>query len=284
MKISEFKEVASRYKVIFFDAYGVLRDYKGSVEGIEKTFAWLEDQGKRYFIITNDASRSPQALAEQYHRLGHENIKSSHVISSGMLSRKFLKSKVKSGQVVFVGPSSAAYFIESIGLEPVHISEVELEDLNGIKAVALLDDEGFDWQEDLNKVVNLIRFKNIPVLVANTDMGYPTSEGEVAIAIGGMAEMIEKLVGKVFIKFGKPDSLMFNFAFNHFAQHGVDAELHEVLMVGDTLTTDIIGGNKYGLDTALVLTGNTLKDDAEVLIRSTGIRPTYVLETAGITE
>ncbi len=281
MQISQFEEVAEKYKVIFFDAYGVLKNYQGSVPGIEQTFKWLEAHNKHYFIITNDASRSPKALAEQYHKLGHTNVDASHIVSSGMLARNFLKHKVKSGKVVYVGPDTAAYFMESIGLEAVHVSQLDLENLTDIQALALLDDEGFDWQVDLNKVVNLLRFKNVPVLVANTDLGYPSSERNVAIAIGGIAEMIEKLVNKVFIKFGKPGAQMFNFAFNHFSDYGVEAGLDDVLMVGDTLTTDIVGGNKYGLDTALVLTGNTLKEDAEILIRATGITPTYVMETAG---
>lgn len=51
-------------------------------------------------------------------------------------------------------------------------------------------------------------------------------------------------------------------------------------MVGDTLHTDILGGNKFGLDTALVLTGNTQAEDAEVRIRSTGIIPTYICVSA----
>ena len=38
-----------------------------------------------------------------------------------------------------------------------------------------LDDEGFDWCQDLNKTVNLIRKKTIPVIVANTDRAYPLS-------------------------------------------------------------------------------------------------------------
>jgi len=51
-------------------------------------------------------------------------------------------------------------------------------------------------------------------------------------------------------------------------------------MVGDTLHTDILGGNKFGLDTVLVYTGNTLPEDAATSITSTGIVPTYICETA----
>ena len=55
-------------------------------------------------------------------------------------------------------------------------------------------------------------------------------------------------------------------------------------MVGDTLRTDILGGNKFGFDTVLVLTGNTQPQDAEIQIRSTGIIPTYVCESVVITD
>jgi ribonucleotide monophosphatase NagD (HAD superfamily) len=51
-------------------------------------------------------------------------------------------------------------------------------------------------------------------------------------------------------------------------------------MVGDTLQTDILGGNKFGLDTVLVLSGNTLPADVDTNIASTGIAPTYICESA----
>lgn len=51
-------------------------------------------------------------------------------------------------------------------------------------------------------------------------------------------------------------------------------------MVGDTLRTDILGGNKFGLDTVLVLSGNTLPQDANTRITATGILPTYICESA----
>jgi ribonucleotide monophosphatase NagD (HAD superfamily) len=91
--------------------------------------------------------------------------------------------------------------------------------------------------------------------------------------------MVEKIVGKNFIRFGKPDAQMFLLAYER-ALEDINVKRNEILMVGDTLYTDIIGGNKFGLDTALVLSGNTLPDMAKIRISSSGIIPTYVCETA----
>lgn len=51
-------------------------------------------------------------------------------------------------------------------------------------------------------------------------------------------------------------------------------------MIGDTLQTDILGGNKFGLDTMLVLTGNTLPQDYLTRIMGTGITPTFICHAA----
>ena len=73
---------------------------------------------------------------------------------------------------------------------------------------------------------------------------------------------------------------MFVYAYEHALNNGQLIDKNDILMVGDTLTTDILGGNKFGLDTALVLTGNTLPSQAEFYIQTTGIIPNYVCESA----
>jgi ribonucleotide monophosphatase NagD (HAD superfamily) len=50
----------------------------------------------------------------------------------------------------------------------------------------------------------------------------------------------------------------------------------DILMVGDTLETDILGGNKFGVKTMLVLSGNTREDSVDSRITSTGIIPDYI--------
>jgi len=279
IKTEGFKSVIDKYDVIFFDAFGVVKTYEGLMQGIENTFEYLQQKGKEYYIVTNDASRSPAQLAETYHRMGLTAITQDRIISSGMLAKEYLDLKVNDGTVAYLGTEDSAHYIESSGLHTLPIGKLDKHNIHDVSALVLLDDEGFDWSGDLNKVVNLLRTRTIPAIVANTDNTYPLNKHEVSIAIGGIATMIENIVGKNFIRFGKPDSQMFMFAYEMIREK-LQVGKKDILMVGDTLYTDIMGGNKFGLDTVLVLSGNTLPDDAETKIRSTGIIPTFICESA----
>jgi len=276
----DFRSVIDRYKIIFFDAFGVLKNYDGLVPGIEKTFAYLEAQRKEYYIVTNDASRSPHQLAASYHQMGLQAITHDRIISSGMLAKEYLDLKVNEGIVAYLGTTNSAHYIDSSGLHTLPVSAINHSNIDQVSAIVLLDDEGFNWFDDLNKTINILRRRTIPAIVANTDNTYPLSgNNEVAIAIGGIASMIETIVGKRFIRFGKPDSQLFMFAYD-LIRWRLDVTKKDILMVGDTLHTDIIGGNKFGLDTVLVLSGNTRPDDVEMRIHATGIVPTYICHNA----
>ena len=277
----DFKSVIDKYEIIFFDAFGVIKNYKGLVPGIEKTFEYLQAQGKEYYVVTNDASRSPIQLAESYHRRGLHAITADRIISSGMLAKEYLDLKVNDGIVAYLGTEDSAHYIDSSGLHTMPVGEINESNIDQVNAMVFLDDEGYDWFKDLNQTVNLLRKRNIPAIVANTDYAYPVNKHEVSIAIGGIAAMIEGVVGKEFIRFGKPDSQMFMFAYDLIREQRAIAK-KDIVMVGDTLYTDILGGNKFGFDTVLVLTGNTLPADVETKITSTGIVPSYICETAAI--
>jgi len=280
-RIDNFKSIIDKYKIVFFDAFGVIKNYSGLVPGIEKTFAYLEQEQKEYYIVTNDASRGPQQLAESYHRMGLTAITEDRIVSSGMLTKEFLDLKVEDGIVAYLGTSNSAHYIERSGLQTLPMSEINESNIDKVSVVIFLDDEGFDWCNDLNKTVNLLRKKPIPAIVANTDRAYPLTASNVSIAIGGIAAMIESVVGKQFIRFGKPDSQMFMFAYDLIREYRQIGK-SDIVMVGDTLNTDILGGNKFGLDTVLVLTGNTQAKDYEARINAAGIMPTYICDSAVI--
>lgn len=281
METVDFAEVAKRYRVLFFDAYGVLKNSRGILEGIDRTFDFLLDSHIDFYIVTNDASRSPQRLAAAYAEQGLAVVGADRIISSGMLATEYLRLKVKLGCVAYLGTEASAHYLQEVGLDTLSIADVDLDACEDINALVFLDDEGFDWNRDINKIVNLLRQRNIPVIVANTDRSYPVSSKEVAVAIGGVADMVEAITGRRFIKFGKPDAQMFIFAYDH-SQRVQEVGKEQILMVGDTLTTDILGGNKFGIDTALVLSGNTLRGSAAEQIHATGIIPDFICESAVI--
>jgi len=279
-RMRSFKNIVTNYKAVFFDAFGVLKNHQGLIPGIIKTFEFLDQKGIKYYILTNDSSRSPEALAKWYQDRGVWQVTSDKILSSGMLAMEFFKVKVTNGNAVaYLGTENSAHYIETAGLKTIAVKDVDFNNLDNIESFAFLDDEGFNWSEDINKTINLLRKKNMTVVVANTDINYPVSQNDISVAIGSLADMVEKIIGKMFIRFGKPDAQMFLLAFER-ALLDISVKRNEILMVGDTLYTDIIGGNKFGLDTVLVLSGNTLPDMAMIRISSSGIIPTYICDSA----
>ncbi|MCB1324232.1 MAG: HAD-IIA family hydrolase [Spirochaetales bacterium] len=273
-----FWEIAKNYRVIMFDAFGVLKNSHGIIEGVPDTVARFREAGIASYVLTNDASRSPQEMEKTYTHARHGAlIPATHIVSSGMLASEFLALKVRSGPVGYIGKEASAHYVRVAGLEPIPVDRVT--DPDSLRAFCLLDDEGFDWFLDINRAVNLLRRVNIPIVVANTDIAYPIDADDVAVAVGSLANMMEGIVRKTFIRFGKPDTQIFSFAYARVREAIPDIKKNEVLMVGDTLTTDIIGANKFGIDSALVLSGNTQRSRADVMIQASGIIPTFVFDS-----
>lgn len=282
MELSEFKKIALQYKVIFFDAFGVLKNHKGILPGVKEMLMFLEENNIDFYILTNDASRSPELLVRSYHEAGVFEVTKDKVISSGMLAREYIHYKVNDGTIAYIGTEASAHYLHKKGVSIISVRDLDIDNCENVRLLVFLDDEGFSWEQDLNKTLNLLRKNPMPVIVANTDGTYPVAKKEVAIAVGAIAEMIEKLARKTFIRFGKPDSQIFNYAFNY-AITDSSITKNDILMVGDSLITDIIGGNKFGIDTCLVLTGNILPENFELMISSLGIVPDYVCESVADT-
>jgi HAD superfamily hydrolase (TIGR01450 family) len=276
--LQSFRALAANYSVIFFDAYGVLKNFEGVIDGVLPALAELKRDGKELFIVTNDSSRSPKKMSQLYvHEELGEIFPEDRIISSGMLARDFLRAKVKAQTVAYLGKPDSAYYITSAGLSAIPLSECK--PTSDVGALALLDDEGFDWQPDINRAVNLLRHKTIPVVVANADKVYPVHRNDVAIAVGGIADLMESVLERRFVRFGKPDAYMFSYCFARASAITPGVRRKDILMVGDTLDTDIRGGNKFGIDTVLVLSGNTASEDYQFWIAASGVIPDYVCES-----
>ncbi|MDG2450994.1 MAG: HAD-IIA family hydrolase [Saprospiraceae bacterium] len=278
MYTTKFSEIVQKYDVVLFDSYGVLKNYNGIIEGARETMASLEKRKVPYRVLTNDASSSPKMLSEKF-EIGGLNIKTEHIVTSGMMAKSFLSTKSINGKVLYLGTENSSQYIIEANKEAISISDYDDSLIHEIGAVVFLDDEGYQWSTDINKAVNLLRKRTIPVIVANSDKLYPVAKNDVSIATGAIAQLVESILNRDFIHFGKPDVQMFAFAFDSLIKEHGELNKSKVLMVGDTLHTDILGGTKFGVDTLLVLSGNTSVKNAESMIQSTGVAPDYIAES-----
>ena len=278
MKHHSFLALAENFKAVFLDSYGVLKNYKGLIDGVQNSIDVLRSKNIAIRILTNDASRSQEQQAESFVRLGLQGIDASEIITSGMMARDFLQQKINSGKIAYLGTENSAHYILQSGLEHIAVSDIRMNDSDDISAFVFLDDEGFDWNYDINKTINLLRKINIPVIVANSDKIYPVSKSDVAVATGGIAKLVESILNKKFIHFGKPDTQMFIYAFEDLNRQS-NYVREDIVMVGDNLHTDILGGNKFGVKTVLVLSGNTRADTVDLQIESSGIIPDFICDS-----
>lgn len=276
-EFASFKKICESYRVIFFDACGVLKSSMGLFTGIGELLSKLKRQKKYFFVISNDASKSPAMSCSQYKVEGHGKLlEERQIITSGMLATKYLETNFGDKLVCYLGPDHSCYYLEKAGCQTVDL--LKMSESMIASAFVLLNSDGFDCLSGINKVVNLVRrLPEIELIAPNPDLIYPLGNGQVAVASGGLASLIENILGKKFIYFGKPNSDIFNYAVTIAKEYCHNLKISEILMVGDTISTDIVGAQRVGMDSALVLTGNTNISNYEIEVNKAGVEPNYLL-------
>jgi HAD superfamily hydrolase (TIGR01450 family) len=126
------------------------------------------------------------------------------------------------------------------------------------------------WAQLAQASFALQRRPEIPWIATNTDWTIPV-QGGVAPGNGALVSAVHLAVGRLATFAGKPEPEIFQVALERWA-----IEPTKTLMLGDRLDTDVLGANRAGIRSALVLTGI---DSAKTLLASdVSMRPDFVLE------
>jgi NagD protein len=124
--------------------------------------------------------------------------------------------------------------------------------------------------EKIEKAVKMV-FRGAKLIGTNPDLTGPTEDGIVP-ACKSLISSIELTTGREAYFVGKPNPLMMRHALKKLNCSRVDA-----VMIGDRMDTDILSGLESELDTVLVLTGVTKKED---LVKFP-YQPKFVLNDVG---
>lgn len=254
------KTLVSGYDALFLDLDGVI--YRGphavphAVESLTKCDIPLG-------YLTNNASRTPQAVAEQIATYGLPAT-ANDVVTSPQAAVKMLSGMIPPGSLVLVvGGEGLTSEVEAAGFSITRSAED--------KPAAVI--QGFSpevgWAQLAEASFALQRDESVVWVATNTDWTIPIERG-VAPGNGALVSAVHLAVGRLATFAGKPEKALFDVAIERFSQ------ATRPLMIGDRLDTDIKGANRAGIDSAIVLTG--IDQAKQVLAAAEDEQPTYILE------
>ncbi len=248
-------ELVERYSALLFDAYGVLSYTVGALPGAVPLIDRLNEMGKPYYVLTNDASALPESRAERYRSVGL-NVDANRIITSGSLLTGYFAAQGLVGvRSVVLGTEDSAEYVRRAGGVVVTPSQV-------FDALVVGDQSGFPFVQGVNAVLSAL-FRMIdagdaprlvlpnPDLVYPNDVGFGMASGSVALIIeAALRQRYPTRTGLEFERLGKPNGAIFEEAVRL-------TGTRDMVMLGDTLETDIRGANAFGIDSALVAGGVT---------------------------
>lgn len=263
----QFEILARHYDSFLFDGFGTLYNHGGHVyPGALESLQYLRAHGKNVRLLTNAASRPVYALQKELQDMGVE-FSVDEIISSGDLL-PLLNTALRIDNAFYLGKPEGLAFLHEAGITPSETPR---------SSTVILSLAVHDNDERLLAAETILREPRARLVVLNPDAWAPRPDGTRIPVSGAQAYKLQQATGCQTLYCGKPFPLLFEVALR-----SLIPSTGSVLMIGDTLGTDIAGATLAGIDSALIVGRNTptqtLRDDQYLL----GIRPTYLLESLSL--
>lgn len=246
-------------KCFICDMDGVIYHGNRLIPRVKEFVEWLDKNGKNFLFLTNSSERSPKELAQKLARMGL-NVGEEHFYTSALATASFLKSQCPGGSVYVIGEPGLinALYQEGFTMNDVNPDYVVFGETRSLN------------YEKIEKAIKLV-FGGAKLIGTNSDLSAKVESGIVP-ACRALISSIEMTTGRNAYFVGKPNPLMMRHALKKLDCHRVDAAI-----IGDRMDTDILSGIESELDTVLVLTGVTNKED----LINYAYQPKYVINDVG---
>ncbi|MEV0254802.1 HAD hydrolase-like protein [Streptomyces sp. NPDC050732] len=247
------------YDTALLDLDGVVYAGGRAIAHAVESLGTVRDSGMHLAYVTNNALRTPDAVAEHLTELGIAT-DGSDVITSAQAVARLVSEQVPEGaRVLVIGGEGLRVALRERGLEPV-----DSADDDPVAVVQGYGGPDMAWGRFAEACYAIAR--GVPWFASNTDLTIPSARG-IAPGNGAAVEVVRIATGAEPQVAGKPLPPMHR---ETILRTGAERPL----VVGDRLDTDIEGAFNGEVDSLLVLTGVT--DGAQLLAARPEHRPTYV--------
>jgi glycerol-1-phosphatase len=262
-------EIAAPYDVVLLDAYGVLNVGNRAVPGAVERVADLRRTGKRVVVVSNSAGYPRRVMMARYASLGFD-FAPGEVVSSRQALIAHLSGEVGRRWGAMLSPAHGTEDFGGIDLSLLGDDAAEYDRAEGF---LLVGSDG--WTEARQALIEAsLHARRRPVLVGNPDLVAPREDG-LSLEPGHYAHRLADRTGATPRFFGKPFRGIYELALSRLSPMPAP---DRVLMVGDTLHTDVLGGRSMGFATALMTDFGAFSGaDVDAAIAASGIAPDYVV-------
>lgn len=227
------------------DMDGVIYHGNQILPGVREFIQWLHDENKEYLFLTNNSGYTPRELNQKLARMGLD-VPEEHFYTSALATAAFLKEQAPGCSVFAIGEAGLLNALYDAGFT-----------MNDVNPDYVVVGEGRAYSLDtLTKATNLV-MAGAKLIGANSDVSGPIENG-IAPACRALVAPIEMATGKQAYFCGKPNPLMMRTGLNMLGVHS-----NEAAIIGDRMDTDMVAGIESGLDTVLVLSGVTSREEVD---------------------
>jgi NagD protein len=228
------------------DMDGVLVREEHAIPGADRFLARLRELGTPFLVLTNNSIYTPRDLAARLHASGLD-VPEEAIWTSALATARFLESQRPQGSAFVIGEAGLTTALHDAGYTLTERSP---------DYVVLGETRTYSF-ERITRAIRLI-VGGARFIATNPDATGPTADGPLP-ATGSVAALISRATGVEPYFIGKPNPLMMRSALN-----AIDAHSETAAMIGDRMDTDVVSGLEAGMETILVLTGITTREDAEL--------------------
>lgn len=242
--------LADEFDGLLIDLDGVVwvgrEPVPGSVEALEE----LIEAGVEIVFVTNNPGKPAAEYARRLAEAGVE-VEADRVVTAGEATAALAVERCGTGGSAFA--IGAPAFHETVAGSGLELVEGEAAREAGVVLVS--GHRGFDYEELLTATLALQG--GAALFATSRDPTLPMPGGAWP-GTGAVLAAVETASGATAEIGGKPEPHLFELA------RGRMAGAKRVAMVGDRVSSDIEGGRRAGLETILVLSGATSREEAEI--------------------
>lgn len=244
--------------------YGYLIDmdgviYRGSepIAGAAEFIGYLQGDGIPYLFLTNNSTYTPLDVVVKLKKFGIET-SVEHVYTSALATAEFLHKQKPNGAAFVIGEGGLLS-----ALNNVHYA------ISRESPDYVVVGEGRVLNYELVEQAHRLIANGAQLISTNADTWCPTDAGP-RPGCGAIVALLEAAAGRKAYHVGKPNPFMMRAA-----RKRIGLRTDEVIMIGDTMETDIRGAAELGYRSILVLTGSSTRET----LKQCAFAPTRVVDS-----